>query len=216
MRPSSARTSRRCWPAPVLRGDHGRRVQSRHCGAGRGGRHFGWRALNLVAGMGESYASRVPVLALVDQSPTTSMARRLSGHQRPQRLPQRRALFSAVSVYCRRIVEPDDILTALPEAVAAARAAPRGVVAAQGCSAGHRPHRRRVDPRSDRAVPIPNRSWGAARGIGAGDHLAGEQVARDDARDELERLRAALHARIATVPDAKDVSRASGASRRWA
>ena len=32
------------------------------------------------------------------------------------------ALFSAVSVYCRRIVDPDHILTALPEAVAAARA----------------------------------------------------------------------------------------------
>ena len=36
--------------------------------------------------------------------------------------------------------------------------------------------------------------------------VAGEQVARDDARDELERLRARLNARLATVPDAKDVS----------
>ena len=36
--------------------------------------------------------------------------------------------------------------------------------------------------------------------------VAGEQVARDDARDELERLRALLNARLATVPDAKDVS----------
>jgi acetolactate synthase-1/2/3 large subunit len=36
--------------------------------------------------------------------------------------------------------------------------------------------------------------------------IAGEQVARDDARAELEQLRAMLRARIATVPDAKDVA----------
>ena len=36
--------------------------------------------------------------------------------------------------------------------------------------------------------------------------IAGEQVARDDARAELEQLRSVLGARVATVPDAKDVS----------
>ena len=40
--------------------------------------------------------------------------------------------------------------------------------------------------------------------------IAGEQVARDDARDELEHLRAVLRARVATVPDAKDVSGSPG------
>jgi len=40
--------------------------------------------------------------------------------------------------------------------------------------------------------------------------IAGEQVARDDARAELERLRALLRARVATVPDAKDVSGSPG------
>jgi acetolactate synthase I/II/III large subunit len=40
--------------------------------------------------------------------------------------------------------------------------------------------------------------------------IAGEQVARDDARTELERLRALLRARVATVPDAKDVSGSPG------
>ena len=40
--------------------------------------------------------------------------------------------------------------------------------------------------------------------------IAGEQVARDDARVELERLRALLRARVATVPDAKDVSGSPG------
>ena len=40
--------------------------------------------------------------------------------------------------------------------------------------------------------------------------IAGEQVARDDARAELEQLRAVLRARVATVPDAKDVAGTPG------
>lgn len=40
--------------------------------------------------------------------------------------------------------------------------------------------------------------------------IAGEQVARDDARVELELLRAVLRARIACVPDAKDVGGVPG------
>ena len=40
--------------------------------------------------------------------------------------------------------------------------------------------------------------------------IAGEQVARDDARCELERLRAMLRAGVACVPDAKDVAGTPG------
>ncbi len=176
----------------------------------------GGGALNLVAGLGESYASRVPVLALVGQSPTT-----LDGRGAFQDTSGRNgslnaeALFSAVSVYCRRIVEPDDILTALPEAVAAARAGgpavlllPKDVqqatVHTDGALTVSGRRRCAEDPQ-----PILRALHEAS---GPVTIIAGEQVARDDARDELERLRAALHARIATVPDAKDVSRAPGAS----
>src|SRR5581483_3980499 len=48
------------------------------------------------------------------------------------------------------------------------------------------------------------------RAVGPVTIIAGEQVARDDARDELERLRAMLRARIATVPDAKDTAGTPG------
>ena len=171
----------------------------------------GGGALNLVAGLGESYASRVPVLALVGQSPTA-----LDGRGAFQDTSGRNgslnaeALFSAVSVYCRRIVDPDHILTALPEAVAAARDGgpavlllPKDVqqatVHTNGALTvnGQRPCPE--DP-----YPILRALHGAS---GPVTIIAGEQVARDDARDELEQLRAALHARVATVPDAKDVSR---------
>ncbi len=40
--------------------------------------------------------------------------------------------------------------------------------------------------------------------------IAGEQVARDDARAELAQLRSMLRARVATVPDAKDVAGTPG------
>src|ERR1700677_4722579 len=82
----------------------------------------GGGALNLIPGLGESLASRVPVLALVGQPPTT-----LDGRGSFQDTSGRNgslnaeALFSAVSVHCRRVTSPADILTALPAAVAAAR-----------------------------------------------------------------------------------------------
>ncbi|OBF30482.1 thiamine pyrophosphate-binding protein [Mycobacterium sp. ACS4331] len=170
----------------------------------------GGGALNLVAGLGESYASRVPVLALVGQSPTT-----LDGLGAFQDTSGRNgaldaeALFSAVSVYCGRIVDPEQILTALPEAVAAARAGgpavlllPKDIqqatIRTSGAAAlnGHRHG-------ADDPQPVLRALEDAA---GPVTIIAGEQVARDDARDELERLRAALGARVATVPDAKDVS----------
>ncbi|MGZ8747285.1 MAG: thiamine pyrophosphate-binding protein, partial [Mycobacterium sp.] len=170
----------------------------------------GGGALNLVAGLGESYSSRVPVLALVGQSPTP-----LDGRGAFQDTSGRNgslnaeALFSAVSVYCRRIVEPDDILTALPEAVAAARDGgpavlllPKDVQQATVHTNGALPvDRRRHGPEDPH--PILRALHNAS---GPVTIIAGEQVARDDARDELEQLRVALQARVATVPDAKDVN----------
>src|SRR6187431_2485701 len=67
-------------------------------------------------------ASRVPVLALIGQPPTS-----LDGRGAFQDTSGRNgalngeALFSAVSVFCRRILTAEDIVSALPEAVAAAK-----------------------------------------------------------------------------------------------
>ena len=50
----------------------------------------GGGCLNTVAGLGEALASRVPVLALIGQAPTTSRrSRRVSGHQWPKRRIER-------------------------------------------------------------------------------------------------------------------------------
>src|SRR5215208_2850517 len=83
----------------------------------------GGGCLNTVAGLGEALASRVPVLALIGQPPMT-----LDGRGAFQDTSGRNgalngeALFSAVSVFCRRVTAPEDIASALPEAIAAARA----------------------------------------------------------------------------------------------
>ncbi|MGB6209233.1 thiamine pyrophosphate-binding protein, partial [Mycobacterium sp.] len=83
----------------------------------------GGGALNLIPGLGESFASRVPVLALVGQ-PATTMDGRGSFQDTSGRNGSlnAEALFSAVSVFCRRVLTPADIVSALPAAIAAAQA----------------------------------------------------------------------------------------------
>jgi acetolactate synthase I/II/III large subunit len=171
----------------------------------------GGGCLNTVPGLGESLASRVPVLALIGQPPTT-----LDGRGAFQDTSGRNgalngeALFSAVSVFCRRVTTPADIISALPEAIAAARGGGPAVLllpkdvqqAVIGTNGGAR------DLNHFRAqLGDPHPIARALRRVdGPVTIIAGEQVARDDARAELAQLRAVLRARVATVPDAKDVA----------
>lgn len=146
----------------------------------------GGGCLNTVAGLGEAFASRVPVLALIGQPPTALDGRgafqdtsgrngSLDGH----------ALFSAVSVHCRRVLTAADILKALPDAVEAARASrgpavlllPKDIQQASVPVNGGTTHvagRRLGDPH-----PIAR---ALRRAAGPVTVIAGEQVARDDAR----------------------------------
>ncbi|MCX8563531.1 thiamine pyrophosphate-binding protein [Mycolicibacterium mucogenicum] len=173
----------------------------------------GGGSLNLVAGLGESLASRVPVLALVGQAPT-GMDGRGSFQDTSGRSGSLDAvaLFSAVSVYCRRVTEPEEIVPALAEALAAAGSGgpavlllPKDVQQAM------------IDVVNPTAVvedsllsdPGPIAEV-LRRALGPVTIIAGEQVARDDARRELEELRSVLRAWVATVPDAKDVSGSPG------
>lgn len=176
----------------------------------------GGGALNLVPGLGESLASRVPVLALIGQ-PASTLDGRGSFQDTSGRngAPDAEVLFSAVSVFCRRLRQPAEIFSALPAAVAAARAGgpavlllPKDIQQAPVDPADGRCNGvARSAPRIDDPTPIVR----ALRGtVGPVVIIAGEQVARDDARAELEELRALLDARVACVPDAKDVSGTPG------
>jgi acetolactate synthase I/II/III large subunit len=175
----------------------------------------GGGCLNTVAGLAEAFASRVPVVALLGQPPST-----LDGRGAFQDTSGRNgaldgyALFSAVSVYCRRVLTAGDIVTALPEAVAAARRGgpavlllPKDIQQAQLPTNGGivLPQPLGVEPGDPEPIAQALRS-----ATGPVTIIAGEQVARDDARAELEQLRALLRARVACVPDAKDVAGAPG------
>lgn len=173
----------------------------------------GGGSLNLVAGLGESLASRVPVLALVGQAPTT-----MDGRGSFQDTSGRSgsldavALFSAVSVYCRRVTEPEEIVPALAEALAAAAGGGPAVLllpkdVQQAMIDVVNPVAAVQDSLLADTGPIAEV---LRRALGSVTIIAGEQVARDDARRELEELRSVLRAWVATVPDAKDVSGSPG------
>jgi acetolactate synthase I/II/III large subunit len=173
----------------------------------------GGGCLNTVPGLGEAFASRVPVLALIGQPPTT-----LDGRGSFQDTSGRNgalsaeALFSAVSVFCRRVVRPEDIVTALPAAIAAARTGGPAVLLLpkdiQQSEVG--PNGVQFEPGATHLGDPEAIAYALRRADGPITIIAGEQVARDDARVELEQLRAMLRARIATVPDAKDAAGTPG------
>ncbi|CAJ1582488.1 thiamine pyrophosphate-binding protein [[Mycobacterium] wendilense] len=174
----------------------------------------GGAALNLIPSLGESLASRVPVLALVGQPPS-----RLDGFGAAGDTSGRngslnaQALFRAVSVFCERVTTPEHIRTALPRAIIAACAGgpavlllPKDIQQAQLDLAAPQRDRARTWARRPRLGDVHplTRALRSARGTVA--IVAGEQVARDGARAELESLRATLSARVACVPEAKDVT----------
>jgi acetolactate synthase I/II/III large subunit len=179
----------------------------------------GGGALNLIPGLGESLASRVPVLALVGQ-PATTMDGRGSFQDTSGRNGSlnAEALFSAVSVFCQRVLTPSDIVSALPSAIAAARTGgpavlllPKDIQQAKVDVNGYDGDDRPDFGRPAVRIGDPHAIVRALRrATGPITIIAGEQVARDDARSELEELRALLRAQVACVPDAKDAAGTPG------
>ncbi|MGM7646482.1 thiamine pyrophosphate-binding protein [Nocardia sp. JW2] len=187
----------------------------------------GGGAVNLVAGLAESFTSRVPVLALVGQPPTSLEGR--GAFQDSSGLAESldaAALFATVSRYCGRVTEPAQVPGQLAEAIAAAESGgpavlllPKDIqqqmmpdlIAAH--SNGQRP------ATVGRAVTGPTSSaihqhsalaevatqLATARRLGKVVVIAGDQVARDNARIELAELVETLDASIGVAPDAKDV-----------
>ncbi|MER8010931.1 thiamine pyrophosphate-binding protein [Streptomyces sp. NPDC094149] len=184
----------------------------------------GGGAMNLVPGLAEAYASRVPVLALVGQPPTGQ-----EGHGAFQDTSGRagsfdaRDVFAPVSRFCARVDDAESLKELLPRAIAAAQADPRGpavlllpkdVQQAQVQSTG-----RSVAQMPDVLPSAPTTAAPAARldtvavsavadtlrGAGRVLVIAGEDVAATDARAELAELARRLGAWVAVTPDAKDV-----------
>lgn len=176
----------------------------------------GGGALNLIPALGEAYTSRIPILALVGQ-PATHLNGRgafqdssgwngtLDGER----------IFRSVSRYCARVSSPDEVICRLREAVSSALSSPGGPavlllpkdvqqgLTGPGPAVSPRPQ---ADPvLLDRDLSRASSILEPARRAGGVLVIAGDGVARADARGSLARLVDKLDARIAVTPDAKDV-----------
>ncbi|MFC8381601.1 thiamine pyrophosphate-binding protein [Nocardia sp. NPDC057272] len=184
----------------------------------------GGGAVNLVAGLAESFTSRVPVLALIGQPPTSLEG--LGAFQDSSGLSESidaAALFATISKYCARVTDPLELPAQLAAAITAAESGgpavllipkdvqqqlmPEAVVAQQFDTVAAPSDGVRLDRASPEATSphtIATELTNARR-TGKVVIIAGDQVARNDARAELAELVATLDAAIGVAPDAKDV-----------
>jgi acetolactate synthase-1/2/3 large subunit len=171
----------------------------------------GGGALNVIAGLGEAFASRVPLLALVGQPPTTLEG--MGAFQDTSGLAgsiDATRLFGEVSVYCARVESPLDLERQLAEALAAARRGGPAVLLLPKDiqrSRGEFPEPRRAVPTAPRTTTtdITRLAEALRDDYGRVTVIAGDEVARAGARGELAELAHVLGARVAVTPDARDV-----------
>ncbi|MET7986992.1 MULTISPECIES: thiamine pyrophosphate-binding protein [unclassified Streptomyces] len=183
----------------------------------------GGGAMNLVPGLAEAYASRVPLLALVGQPPTAQ-----EGQGAFQDTSGKGdsfdagAVFTPISRFCARVEDAESLVELLPRAMAAARSEPRGpavlllpkdVQQARIRLPDHVPAP--VAPAAQTLTPTVSptgldsavlaKVLDILRGANTVLVIAGEGVAAADARAELSDLARNLGAWVAVTPDAKDV-----------
>lgn len=186
----------------------------------------GGGAMNLVPGLAEAYASRVPLLALVGQPPTAQEGRGAfqdtSGKGDSFDAGE---VFTPISRFCARVEDADSLVELLPRAMRAALteprgpavlllpkdvqqarlrvpdrdAAPTGAAQARAGQAGAAPGPAALSP------DVLSEVTETLRAADTVLVIAGEGVASADARAELSELARNLGAWVAVTPDAKDV-----------
>ncbi|MCU7825955.1 thiamine pyrophosphate-binding protein [Kitasatospora sp. DSM 101779] len=173
----------------------------------------GGGAMNLIPGLAEAYASRVPVLALVGQPPTAldGLGAFQDSSGRAGSLDAHR-LFAQVSRFCARVDRPDALPRLLAEAMAAARSHPRGpavLLLPKDVQQAELTPRRPTPPTPAPEPRTPptclDRAAERLRGADRVLVIAGEGVAAAGAKQELADLVARSGAWVAVTPDAKDV-----------
>ncbi|MGW4247720.1 thiamine pyrophosphate-binding protein [Nocardia sp. NPDC004722] len=190
----------------------------------------GGGAMNLLAALTESYDSRVPVLALVGQPPTALEGR--GAFQDTSGLLGRldaRRIFGAVSRYCAKVTNPEEISDELDRAIAAALSGgPAVLLLPKDIQAAKHPRhsgvslaeiqRDGVDP-GQKHVGVTGGAHAAMTDVArtaveavVADLpapaqvviIAGPEVGLADARVELAAAARALNAGVLVTPDAKD------------
>jgi acetolactate synthase-1/2/3 large subunit len=173
----------------------------------------GGGAMNLVHALAEARASRVPLLAIVGEPPTEVQGRGAfqdtSGRHGAVDAAQ---VFGAVTTFCARVTSGADAPGLLAEALAAATGPTPGPAVLLLAK-----ERQREDVPGRPLLP----GQGALGEVASADEvalghavrrleggpivvIAGDEVVRAGARDELGRLVDALDAQVAVAPDARD------------
>lgn len=175
----------------------------------------GGGAMNLVPGLAEAHASRIPVLALVGQPHTEQEGRgAFQDSSGAAGTFDARAVFAPVSRYCARVDDPATFDKVLAEAVSVAQRDPKGPAVlllpkdVQQAPVPFPVRRTLVEPPAPAGAPPPPALEHAAGLLGRARQVlivAGEGVAAAGARRELARLAGRLGAWVAVTPDAKDV-----------
>ena len=172
----------------------------------------GGGALNLVAALGEAMASRVPVLAIVGEPPTALQGRgAFQDTSGVNGAVDVRVAFGALSVWCERVRRADDLPVTLAAAARAAwqRQAPAVLLVAKDVQQATTAESAITAGVRDGSTDHERDAAGIDRGLellrtGASVIIAGDEVARADARAELTAFARALGAPVAVTPDARD------------
>ncbi|MFF1405016.1 thiamine pyrophosphate-binding protein [Streptomyces sp. NPDC058294] len=184
----------------------------------------GGGAMNLVPGLAEAHASRIPLLALVGQPPTYQEGRG-AFQDSSGKAGSFDALdvFAPISRFCARVTDPEAIPALLARAITVAQTEPRGpavLLLPKNTQQGHlevplavsgagKAAQRTGAPHPP-AAPQPDPAC-LAEAIGVLEEaphvmvIAGEGAAGTRAREELAGLVRHLGACVAVSPDAKDV-----------
>ncbi|WP_328665884.1 thiamine pyrophosphate-binding protein [Streptomyces sp. NBC_00322] len=180
----------------------------------------GGGAMNLVPGLAEAYASRVPLLALVGQPPTAQEGRgAFQDSSGKAGSFDAQEVFTPVSRFCARAEDADSFAELLPQAIAAAQSDPKGPAVLLLPKDLQQAQVTVPAPGVTSAPVVPQQTTSAAgietdardavsatlRGASRVLVIAGEGVAAADARGELTELARRLGAWVAVTPDAKDV-----------
>ncbi|MBI5532212.1 MAG: thiamine pyrophosphate-binding protein [Deltaproteobacteria bacterium] len=171
----------------------------------------GGGAMNLVPALAESYASCVPVLAIVGEPPTSLAGRgAFQDSTGSAGTIDAERVFSAVSVHCTRISSAAQLPGALEASLRAAtgdRPGPAVLLVPKDLQTSE------VVPKAERSsAPLHKLDLDALRRavatlrscVGRTLIIAGEGVGRHEARDDLAYLADVLDAQVAVTPEARD------------
>jgi acetolactate synthase-1/2/3 large subunit len=173
----------------------------------------GGGTMNLVHGLAEARASRVPLLAIVGEPPSDVQGQgAFQDSSGRSGAIDAAAVLGAVSVFCARLAEPADVGALLSTAWAAAQGplpGPAVLLIAKDRQRAEVPPSAAPARLSAAAAGLPAAELAlarAARMLAARPVvvIAGDEVARAGAADDLSRLVRRLDARVAVAPDARD------------